>query len=54
MEQSGRNRYQAVANGRAVKTPERGENRCRRLRPVAAKLRGHLEELGLSLEGLED
>jgi hypothetical protein len=38
MEQSGRNRWQPVANGTAAKTAQRGENRCRRLRPVAAEM----------------
>jgi hypothetical protein len=35
MEQSGRNRWQSVANGTAPKTAETGDNRCRGLRPVA-------------------
>ena len=35
MEQSGRNQWQSVANGKRPKTAQSGENRCRRLRPVA-------------------
>src|SRR6266536_5701452 len=35
MEQSGRNRWQAVADGTAPKAAQTGENRCRWLRPVA-------------------
>jgi hypothetical protein len=37
MEPSGRNRWQPVANGTAVKAAQVGENRCRALRPVAAE-----------------
>jgi hypothetical protein len=33
MEQSGRNRWQPVANGTAAKAAQIGENRCRGLRP---------------------
>jgi hypothetical protein len=36
MEQSGRNRWQPVANGTAAKAAQIGEKRCRGLRPVAA------------------
>ena len=40
MEQSGRNQWQSVANGKGPKTPQSGENRCRRLRPVAVTPNG--------------
>jgi hypothetical protein len=35
MEQSGRNRWQPVANGITAKTARTSQNRCRELRPVA-------------------
>jgi hypothetical protein len=35
MEQSGRNRWQLVANGTALKAAETSQNRCHGLRPVA-------------------
>jgi hypothetical protein len=37
MEPSGRNQWQPVANGRAPKTGEPSQNRCRGLRPVDGK-----------------
>jgi hypothetical protein len=40
MEQSGRNRWQPVANGTPAKAAQMGENRCRGLRPVAAGMHG--------------
>jgi hypothetical protein len=40
LEPSGRNQWQPVANGPSLKTAEISQNRCRRLRPVAADLDG--------------
>jgi hypothetical protein len=40
MEPSGRNRWQAVAKGRAVRTAKTGENRCRGCDPLPPKRHG--------------
>ena len=38
MEPSGGNRWQLLANGTVSKTAQTSENRCRGLRPVAARI----------------
>jgi protein phosphatase len=43
MEPSGRNWWQPVANGTAPNAAQLGENRCRGLRPVAARVPWHVD-----------